>query len=192
MFVHMMRVFFTGAFRKPREINWLFGFLLFVLGMFDRLHRLLAPGRPALRHRCALHRGRDPVRCPIVGTYLSFFLFGGEFPGDDFVPRFYPIHVLLLPGHHARPGGRPPDPGLLPQAHAVPGPRQDRTRTSSACPFCRSTWPRPAASSSWSSASSRCIAAIAPINPIWSTAPTGRTRCPPAPSPTGTWASPRA
>ena len=34
MFVHMMRVFFTGAFRKPREVNWLFGFLLFVLGMF--------------------------------------------------------------------------------------------------------------------------------------------------------------
>ena len=34
MFVHMMRVFFTGAFRKPREVNWLFGFLLLVLGMF--------------------------------------------------------------------------------------------------------------------------------------------------------------
>jgi len=35
---------------------------------------------------------------PIVGTYLSMFLFGGEFPGDDIVPRFYSIHVLLFPG----------------------------------------------------------------------------------------------
>ncbi|MGW1607739.1 cytochrome bc1 complex cytochrome b subunit, partial [Streptomyces eurythermus] len=35
---------------------------------------------------------------PIVGTYISFFLFGGEFPGHDFVARFYSIHILLLPG----------------------------------------------------------------------------------------------
>ena len=35
---------------------------------------------------------------PVVGTYISFFVFGGEFPGDDFIPRLYIVHVLLIPG----------------------------------------------------------------------------------------------
>ena len=35
---------------------------------------------------------------PVVGTYLSFFLFGGEFPGDSIIPRLYTVHVLLIPG----------------------------------------------------------------------------------------------
>jgi ubiquinol-cytochrome c reductase cytochrome b subunit len=35
---------------------------------------------------------------PVIGTYLNFFIFGGEFPGDTFVPRFFTVHVLLLPG----------------------------------------------------------------------------------------------
>jgi ubiquinol-cytochrome c reductase cytochrome b subunit len=35
---------------------------------------------------------------PLVGTYMSFFIFGGEFPGSDFIPRLYTVHVLLVPG----------------------------------------------------------------------------------------------
>ncbi len=54
--LHMLRVFFTGAFRKPREINWVVGFLLFVLAMARGLHRLLASRRPALRQRPPHHR----------------------------------------------------------------------------------------------------------------------------------------
>ena len=53
--VHMLRVFFTGAFRKPRELNWVIGFILFDARHARGLRRLLAPGRPALRHRPA-HR----------------------------------------------------------------------------------------------------------------------------------------
>ena len=64
-----------------------------------------------------------------------------------------------------------PDPGLLPQAHPVRGSRQDRTRTSSACRCCRSTWPRREASSSWSSASSRPSPRSPSINPIWAHRP---------------------
>ncbi len=56
MFVHMMRVFFTGAFRKPRELNWVIGLLLLLLGAHRGLRRLLAPRRPALRHRAADRR----------------------------------------------------------------------------------------------------------------------------------------
>ena len=191
MFVHMMRVFFTGAFRKPREINWLFGFLLFVLGMFTGFTGYSLPDDLLSGTGVRFMEGAI-LSVPIVGTYLSMFLFGGEFPGTDFVARFYSIHILLLPGIMLGLRGRPPDPGLLPQAHPVRGSRQDRTRTSSACRCCRSTWPRPEASSSWSSVSSRPSRRSPRSTRSGPWAPTGPTRCPPAPSPTGTWASPRA
>ncbi|MEU5419157.1 cytochrome b N-terminal domain-containing protein [Streptomyces sp. NPDC001407] len=97
MFVHMMRVFFTGAFRKPREINWLFGFLLFVLGMFTGFTGYSLPDDLLSGTGVRFMEGAI-LSFPIVGTYMSMFLFGGEFPGSDFVPRFFSIHVLLLPG----------------------------------------------------------------------------------------------
>ncbi|MEU9284028.1 cytochrome bc complex cytochrome b subunit [Streptomyces sp. NPDC048275] len=97
MFVHMMRVFFTGAFRKPREISWLFGFLLFVLGMFTGFTGYSLPDDLLSGTGVRFMEGAI-LSVPIVGTYLSFFLFGGEFPGGDFVARFYSVHILLLPG----------------------------------------------------------------------------------------------
>ncbi|MBQ1161457.1 ubiquinol-cytochrome c reductase cytochrome b subunit [Streptomyces sp. A73] len=97
MFVHMMRVFFTGAFRKPREVNWVFGFLLFVLGMFTGFTGYSLPDDLLSGTGVRFMEGAI-LSVPIVGTYLSMFLFGGEFPGDDFVARFYSIHILLLPG----------------------------------------------------------------------------------------------
>ncbi|MFJ4867688.1 cytochrome bc complex cytochrome b subunit [Streptomyces sp. NPDC088757] len=97
MFVHMMRVFFTGAFRKPREINWLFGFLLFFLGMFTGFTGYSLPDDLLSGTGVRFMQGAI-LSVPIAGTYLSMFLFGGEFPGGDFVARFYSAHVLLLPG----------------------------------------------------------------------------------------------
>ncbi|GGQ17095.1 cytochrome bc1 complex cytochrome b subunit [Streptomyces roseolilacinus] len=97
MFVHMMRVFFTGAFRKPREINWLFGFLLFVLGMFTGFTGYSLPDDLLSGTGVRFTQGAI-LSMPIVGTYLSMFIFGGEFPGHDMVARFYSIHILLLPG----------------------------------------------------------------------------------------------
>ncbi|MCX4797946.1 MULTISPECIES: cytochrome bc1 complex cytochrome b subunit [unclassified Streptomyces] len=97
MFVHMMRVFFTGAFRKPREINWLFGFLLFVLGMFTGFTGYSLPDDLLSGTGVRFTQGAI-LSMPVVGTYISMFLFGGEFPGHDFVARFYSIHILLLPG----------------------------------------------------------------------------------------------
>ncbi|MFD3699808.1 cytochrome bc complex cytochrome b subunit [Streptomyces sp. NPDC058646] len=97
MMVHMMRVFFTGAFRKPREVNWLFGFLLLVLGMFTGFTGYSLPDDLLSGTGVRFMEGAI-LSVPIVGTYLSFFLFGGEFPGHDFVARFYSIHILLLPG----------------------------------------------------------------------------------------------
>ena len=93
---HMMRVFFTGAFRKPREVNWIFGFLLLVLAMFAGLTGYDLPDDLLSGTGLAVVNGTI-LSVPIVGTYLSMFLFGGEFPGHDLVARFNTIHVLLIP-----------------------------------------------------------------------------------------------
>ncbi len=97
MFVHMMRVFFTGAFRKPRELNWVVGGTLLMLGILEGFAGYSLPddllSGTGLRIADGLMKS-----IPVVGSYVSFFLFGGEFPGDDIVPRLYAAHVLLLPG----------------------------------------------------------------------------------------------
>ncbi|MFG2718520.1 cytochrome bc complex cytochrome b subunit [Streptomyces sp. NPDC048416] len=97
MLVHMMRVFFTGAFRKPREANWLFGAGLLILGMFDGFMGYSLPDDLLSGTGVRFMEGAL-LSVPIVGTYLSFFFFGGEFPGTDFIARLFSIHVLLIPG----------------------------------------------------------------------------------------------
>lgn len=96
LLTHMMRVFFTGAFRKPRELNWVLGFLLLVLAMFGGLTGYDLPDDLLSGTGLAVVNGTI-LSVPIVGTYLSMFLFGGEFPGNDLVARFNTIHVLLIP-----------------------------------------------------------------------------------------------
>ncbi|MFE7168581.1 cytochrome bc complex cytochrome b subunit [Streptomyces sp. NPDC057616] len=96
LLMHMMRVFFTGAFRKPRELNWVLGFLLLVLGMFAGLTGYDLPDDLLSGTGLAVVNGTI-LSIPIVGTYLSMFLFGGEFPGTDLVARFHTIHVLIIP-----------------------------------------------------------------------------------------------
>ncbi|MFJ3799571.1 cytochrome bc complex cytochrome b subunit [Streptomyces sp. NPDC090088] len=97
VFVHMLRVFFTGAFRKPRELNWIFGFLLLILAMFGGLTGYDLPDDLLSGTGLQVVNGTI-LSIPVVGTYLSFFLFGGEFPGDDLIARFNTIHVLVIPG----------------------------------------------------------------------------------------------
>ncbi|SDK09474.1 cytochrome b [Streptomyces indicus] len=97
MVVHMMRVFFTGAFRKPREINWLFGWTLLMLALITGLTGYSLPDD--LLSGTGLRFAQGAIlSIPVVGTYLAMFLFGGEFPGGDIISRLYPIHILLLPG----------------------------------------------------------------------------------------------
>ncbi|MFH8747086.1 cytochrome bc complex cytochrome b subunit [Streptomyces rimosus] len=97
MMVHMMRVFFTGAFRKPREVNWLFGFLLLVLGMFTGFTGYSLPDDLLSGTGVRFIEGVI-LAMPLIGSYLQMFIFGGEFPGHDIIPRFFTVHVLLLPG----------------------------------------------------------------------------------------------
>ena len=97
MMIHMMRVFFTGAFRKPRELNWVIGALLLLLGTLEGFTGYSLPDD--LLSGTGIRAADGFTKAvPVIGTYASFFLFGGEFPGDSIIPRLYTIHVLLIPG----------------------------------------------------------------------------------------------
>ncbi|MGW3692097.1 cytochrome bc1 complex cytochrome b subunit [Streptomyces sp. NPDC005125] len=96
LFAHLMRMFFTGAFRRPRELHWVIGFLLLVLGMFEGLTGYDLPDDLLSGTGLMVVNGTI-LSVPIVGTYLSMFLFGGEFPGHDLIARFNTIHVVVLP-----------------------------------------------------------------------------------------------
>jgi ubiquinol-cytochrome c reductase cytochrome b subunit len=97
LIIHMLRVFFTGAYRKPREVNWLIGIALFSVGLIEGLFGYSLPDDQLSGAGLRIFEG-VLQGIPIVGTYLAFFLFGGPFPGHDIVPRMYIIHVLLIPG----------------------------------------------------------------------------------------------
>ncbi|MER8184412.1 cytochrome bc complex cytochrome b subunit [Kitasatospora sp. NPDC094015] len=97
MLVHMMRVFFTGAFRKPRELNWIFGALLLFLGMFDGFMGYSLPDDLLSGTGIRFLEGAV-LSVPVVGTYLQMFIFGGQFPGTEIVPRLFTVHILLIPG----------------------------------------------------------------------------------------------
>ncbi|MPZ96319.1 MAG: ubiquinol-cytochrome c reductase cytochrome b subunit [Propionibacteriales bacterium] len=97
MMVHMLRILFTGAFRKPREINYVIGSLLLMLGILEGFAGYSLPDD--LLSGTGLRIAEGLIRSvPVVGTYTSFFAFGGEFPGDDMIPRLYMLHILLIPG----------------------------------------------------------------------------------------------
>jgi ubiquinol-cytochrome c reductase cytochrome b subunit len=95
--VHMLRIFFTGAYRKPREVNWLIGLGLFTLGILEGLFGYSLPDDLLSGTGLRITQG-VMQSIPVVGTYLFYFAFGGNFPGNDFIPRLYTVHVLLIPG----------------------------------------------------------------------------------------------
>ncbi len=173
MMVHMFRIFFTGAFRKPRELNWVIGGSMILIGLLEGFAGYSLPDDLLSGVGVRIVAGIIES-IPVIGTYLMFFIFGGEFPGNDFIPRLYTFHVLLVPGILLALDRRCTS--FWSSTTSTPStPVPDaRTRTSSATRSSRSTPRRPAASSSSSSASRRS-------SPGWSrstrSGPTGRT-CP--------------
>ncbi|MGI5324290.1 cytochrome bc1 complex cytochrome b subunit [Actinomadura nitritigenes] len=95
--VHLLRNFFTGAFRKPRELNWLIGIVLFMLVMVNGLFGYSLPDDLLSGTGIRILEG-VLASVPLVGSYLVMFVFGGEFPGTDIIPRLYVVHILLIPG----------------------------------------------------------------------------------------------
>jgi len=94
--IHMLRVFFTGAFRKPRELNWVIGFVLFILAMGEGFTGYSLPDDVLSGNGLRIIDGMIKG-IPLIGTWTSFLLFGGEFPGTEIVGRLYALHILLLP-----------------------------------------------------------------------------------------------
>ncbi len=93
---HMARIFFTGAFRKPRELNWLVGFTLMILSLAAGFTGYSLPDDVLSGNGLRIIDG--VIRSmPILGSYISYGLFGGEFPGEDLIPRLFTAHVLLVP-----------------------------------------------------------------------------------------------
>ncbi|MBI1377646.1 MAG: ubiquinol-cytochrome c reductase cytochrome b subunit [Frankiales bacterium] len=97
MMVHMFRIFFTGAFRKPRELNWVIGGSMILIGLLEGFAGYSLPDDLLSGVGVRIVAGIIES-IPVVGTYLLFFIFGGQYPGSDFIPRLYTFHVLLVPG----------------------------------------------------------------------------------------------
>ena len=94
--VHMARVFFTGAFRKPRETNWLIGTTMLILAILEGFIGYSLPDD--LISGTGLRIGYSIAESiPFVGSYLTSFLWGGTFPGNVIIGRFYLIHVFIIP-----------------------------------------------------------------------------------------------
>jgi ubiquinol-cytochrome c reductase cytochrome b subunit len=94
--LHLCRVFFTGAFRRPRELNWIVGVTLLLLSIangffgYSLLDDLLSGTGVRVGYSIALS-------IPVVGTWVAFLFFGGEFPATQFITRFFVLHVMILP-----------------------------------------------------------------------------------------------
>src|SRR5215217_1777714 len=95
--VHMCRIFFTGAFRRPRELNWLIGVTLLALSLFNGFSGYSLPddllSGVGLRIAYSI-----ALSVPVVGSWLAFLVFGGEFPADQIIHRLFVVHILLVPG----------------------------------------------------------------------------------------------
>ncbi|MGH2989516.1 MAG: cytochrome bc1 complex cytochrome b subunit, partial [Solirubrobacterales bacterium] len=95
--VHLMRIFFTGAFRKPRDLNYYIGLTMLVLALvegfvgYSMVDDLLSGMGLAIAYATTL-------AIPLIGGDVGFLLWGGEFPGaPDFISRLFIAHVFILP-----------------------------------------------------------------------------------------------
>ena len=94
--LHMARVFFTGAFRRPRELNWITGVTLAIVALAEGFagYSLLDD----LLSGTGLRIGFSIVESiPVVGSWLAYWTFGGEYPGSGFLSRLFAVHIFILP-----------------------------------------------------------------------------------------------
>ncbi len=94
--LHLCRIYFTGAYRRPREINWFVGLGLFLLAILNGFTGYSLPddllSGTGLRIMWSV-----VLSVPVVGTPLAFLVFGGEYPGDQIISRLFVVHVLVVP-----------------------------------------------------------------------------------------------
>jgi len=94
--LHLCRIFLTGSFRRPRELNWTIGVTMLILAIFNAYAGYSLPddllSGTGLRIFEAIAQS-----IPVVGSWLSFLIFDGEFPGHEIIQRLYVLHVLIVP-----------------------------------------------------------------------------------------------
>ncbi|MBA0125600.1 cytochrome bc complex cytochrome b subunit [Haloechinothrix sp. YIM 98757] len=93
---HMLRVFFSGAFRKPREANWLIGITILALGIMEGFTGYSLPDDVLSGSGLRIMSGLI-MSIPVIGTWGHWLAFGGEYPGTEIIPRLYTVHIFLLP-----------------------------------------------------------------------------------------------
>ncbi|HEY4279656.1 MAG TPA: cytochrome b [Conexibacter sp.] len=95
--VHLLRIFFTGAFRKPRDINWMIGVTIVTLAVLEGFAGYSMPDDLLSGMGLAIAYG-VAMSIPILGANLAFLIWGGELPGaNDFVSRLFIAHVFVIP-----------------------------------------------------------------------------------------------
>ena len=97
MFFHMARVFLFGAYKYPRELNWIIGVLLLILGMLEGFTGYLLPWDQTAYWATVVGINLNGT-APFAGEFLAQFLRGGSEIGGDTLARFYAMHMLLIPG----------------------------------------------------------------------------------------------
>jgi len=94
--LHLCRIYFTGMFRKPREINWFIGVTMLVLAIFNAFAGYSLPDD--LLSGTGLHIFYTVEEAvPWLGDWLAFLTFGGPFPGRYIIERLYPLHIFVVP-----------------------------------------------------------------------------------------------
>jgi quinol-cytochrome oxidoreductase complex cytochrome b subunit len=97
MFFHMARVFLFGAYKYPRELNWIIGVLLLVVGMTEGFTGYLLPWDQTSYWATVVGINLNGT-APFLGPHIAQFLRGGAEIGPDTLARFYSMHMLLIPG----------------------------------------------------------------------------------------------
>jgi quinol-cytochrome oxidoreductase complex cytochrome b subunit len=97
MFMHMGRVFLFGAYKYPRELNWIIGVLLLVVGLLEGFSGYLLPWDQTAYWATIVGINLNGT-APFLGPYIAQFLRGGAEIGPDTLARFYSIHMLIIPG----------------------------------------------------------------------------------------------
>jgi len=93
--MHLLSIYFTGGFRRPRQLNWIVVFLIFILSLIGGWTGYALPDDMLSGSGLRIVHGVI-LGIPVVGTWLSFLVFGGEFPGA-IIANFYPLHAIIVP-----------------------------------------------------------------------------------------------
>jgi len=97
MFFHMARVFLFGAYKYPRELNWIIGVLLLAMGMLEGFTGYLLPWDQTAYWATVVGINLNGT-APVLGPFLAQFLSGGAEIGSDTLSKFYSLHMLVIPG----------------------------------------------------------------------------------------------